>query len=49
MVVPAWAGVIPREQLLKGDWTGGPRICGDDSETAYRHEYLGEWSPHMRG
>ena len=49
LVVPAWAGVIPRASLRRVKRVCGSRMSGGDPKQIKNTELASEWFPHERG
>ena len=49
VVLPAYAGMIPRPGLVCGLPGGAPRVCGDDPYADWQRNYSKLCSPRMRG
>ena len=48
-MLPAYAGMILGEGIVKYKASGAPRVCGDDPDELYGgHKYI-ECSPRIRG
>ena len=48
-VDPAYAGMIPTRSLHRTRLLGGPRVCGDDPNTAAVPLIHHLWTPRVRG